>query len=98
VHAIFPREVLDRYPERDNEFVPDRLGNLTLLTRTDKEEIGDSPPSDYLSALAPKDRIAHLIPEDRALWSVDNYKAFCEQRERALASMLHALLAGLGLG
>jgi hypothetical protein len=98
VHAIFPREVLDRYPERDNEFVPDRLGNLTLLTRTDSEEIGSTPASEYLPQLAPKDRTAHLIPDEPGLWSVENYKAFCEQRERALASMLHALLAGLGVG
>ena len=99
VHHIFPRPVLDRYSERDNEYVPDRLGNLTLLTRSDNEELGETPPSEYLAnLLAPKERTAHLIPEDPALWHVEQYKTFCEQRERAMASMLHALLAGLGLG
>ena len=61
-------------------------------------DLGDTPASEYLPQLAPKDRSAHLIPDDPGLWSVENYKAFCEQRERALASMLHALLAGLGVG
>src|SRR5262252_10156162 len=37
VCCLFPRSILDRYSDRDNEFVPDRLGNLTLLTRSDSE-------------------------------------------------------------
>ena len=86
VHAIFPREVLDRYPERDNEFVPDRLGNLTLLTRTDSEEIGATPASEYLPQLAPKDRSAHLIPEEPGLWSGGE-----------LQGVLRAARAGAGL-
>jgi hypothetical protein len=98
VHYIFPREQIDRYPERDNEFVPDRLGNLTLITRTDNEELDDLQPSDYLAALAPKNRSAHLIPDDPGLWTIESYKSFCEQRERILAAMLRDLMIGLGLG
>jgi hypothetical protein len=98
VRYIFPRELIDRYPERDNEFVPDRLGNLTITTRTDNEELADLPPSDYLAALAPKHRQAHLIPDDPALWSIEAYKTFCEQRERILSAMMRDLLLGLGLG
>ena len=33
MHRIFPRRALDGYPERDNEYVPDRLGNLTVFKR-----------------------------------------------------------------
>ena len=98
VHQIFPRAVLDAYPERDNEYVPDRLGNLTLLTRSDNEQLGDTPPISTCADRRPSDRSAHLIPDDPGLWTVENYKEFCEQRERVLASMLHALLAGLGVG
>ncbi|MBV8128335.1 MAG: DUF262 domain-containing protein [Planctomycetaceae bacterium] len=44
VHHIFPRAILDLYGKRDNEFVPDRPGNLTILTRSDNEHLSDTPP------------------------------------------------------
>jgi len=97
VHYLFPRSVLDAYPERDNEFVPERLGNLTLLTRSDNEHLGETPADTYLWVVEARERGAHLIPEDSTLWSVENYKTFCEQRERVLASMLRDLLWGMGV-
>ncbi len=92
VHQIFPRASLDRYPDRDNDYVPDRLGNLTLLVRSDREHIGDTAPDVYLHIIEPADRAAHLIPQDTGLWSLTRYNEFCEQRERALAAMLRDLL------
>jgi hypothetical protein len=97
VHSLFPRSLLDRYPHRDNEFVPDRLGNLTLLTRTDNEHLGDTPPDTYLWVVEPRERSTHLIPEDGTLWTVEKYKEFCEGRERVMASMLRDLLWSLGV-
>ncbi len=97
VHHIFPRAVLDRYPQRDNEYVPDRLGNLTALTRSDNEHLSDSPPHSYLPQTEKADLAAHLIPEDPVFWQVERFRDFCEQRERLLASTIDALLRHLGL-
>ena len=97
VHQIFPRASLDRYPDRDNEYVPDRLGNLTLLVRSDTEHIGDTAPDVYLRIIEPVDRSAHLIPDDTSLWSLARYNTFCEQRERSLATMLRDLLFSYGV-
>jgi hypothetical protein len=97
VHPIFPRVSLDRYPERDNEYVPDRLGNLTLLVRSDNEHIGDTAPDVYLRIIEPADRSAHLIPPEAGLWSIGNYRAFCEARERGIAGMLRDLLYAYGV-
>ncbi|HXJ19048.1 MAG TPA: DUF262 domain-containing protein [Polyangia bacterium] len=97
VHQLFPRTSLDRYPERDNEYVPDRLGNLTLLVRTDHEHIGDTAPDVYLRIIEPLDRSAHIIPDDTGLWTLARYNAFCEQRERGLAAMLRDLLFSYGV-
>jgi hypothetical protein len=97
VHQIFPRAALDRFPDRDNEYVPERLGNLTLLTRSDKEHLGEIAPDLYLRIIEPRERSAHLIPDDDALWSVARYNEFCQQRERAIAAMLRDLLFGLGI-
>jgi hypothetical protein len=97
VHQIFPRAALDRFPDRDNEYVPERLGNLTLLTRSDKEHLGEIAPDLYLRIIEPRERSAHLIPDDDTLWSVARYHEFCQQRERAIAAMLRDLLYGLGI-
>ena len=97
VRTIFPRSVLDRYAERDNEYVPDRLGNITLVTRSDNEELGDVAPSQGLRLLDPRARASHLIPEDPALWTAAQYKVFCAERERMLAAMMRDLLATLGV-
>ena len=97
VHQIFPRAALDRFPDRDNEYVPERLGNLTLLTRSDKEHLGEIAPDLYLRIIEPRERSAHLIPDDDTLWSVARYHEFCQQRERAIAAMLRDLLYQLGI-
>ena len=89
--------MLDRFPDRDNEYVPDRLGNLTLLARSDNELMGDTAPDVYLRVIEPRERSSHLIPDDTGLWTVQRYNEFCEQRERALASMLRDLLFELGV-
>ena len=97
VHQIFPRAALDRFPDRDNEYVPDRVGNLTLLVRSDREHLGEIAPDIYLRIIEARDRSAHLIPEDDTLWNVARYNDFCQQRERSIASMLRDLLHGLGI-
>jgi hypothetical protein len=97
VRCLFPRAVLDRYGDRDNEFVPERLGNLTLLARSDNESLGEQAPAEYLPNVDPHELAAHRIPRDPALWGVEAFPQFCEERERALARMILDLLAGLGL-
>jgi hypothetical protein len=97
VHRIFPRGVIDRYPDRDNQFVPDRLGNLTLLARSDTEHLGEMAPDVYLRATEGGVRAGHLIPEDTELWMIPQFNSFCEQRERLMASMLRDLLFDLAV-
>ena len=96
-HQIFPRAVLDEFPGRNNEYVPNRLGNLTLLARSDEESLGEIAPDIYLRMIESRERTAHLIPDDDILWTVRAYAAFCEQRERSIASMLRSLLFELGV-
>jgi hypothetical protein len=97
VHHIFPRALLDRFSGRDNEYVPDRLGNLTILTRSDNEHLSDTPPAEYLQQVDSDTRKAHLIPEPPTGRTVDKYKEFCEAREKLLAATMHEVLVGLGL-
>ena len=95
--AVLGEALIDRFPDRDNEYVPDRVGNLTLLTRSDKEHLGEIAPDVYLRIIESRDRSAHLIPNDDTLWTLPRYNSFCEQRERDIASMLRDLLFDLGI-
>jgi len=97
VHCLFPRTLLDHYVERDNQHVPDRLGNLTLLTRSDNESLGETPPDVYLAEVERSELTNHLILHDPALWTVEGFRSFCEQREREMAIMIRDLLIKLGL-
>jgi len=94
-HHIFPRSVIDSYPDRDNEFVPDRLGNITLLTRSDNEHLGDIEPAKYLPTIEEDERKGHCIPDNPTLWNVEQYPEFCRQRETILANTVRDLLAQL---
>jgi hypothetical protein len=97
-HQIFPRAVLDEYPGRDAAYIPDRLGNLTLLARSDKESLGEIAPDIYLGMIDAQARSTHLIPSDHDLWTVSCFVPFCEERERHMTSMLRSLLFDLGIG
>jgi hypothetical protein len=96
-HQIFPRAVLDEYPGRDAAYIPDRLGNLTLVARSDEESLGEIAPEIYLRMIDAQAHSTHLIPEDHALWTVSAYVPFCEERERLMTSMLRSLLFDLGV-
>ena len=96
VHHIFPRAVLNAYPE-DNDFVPDRLGNLTLLFRSDNGSIGDDEPAVYLGKLPEEHLRAHAIPVDPSLWKVGKFQESCLERERMIARIISAMLTDLGV-
>jgi len=68
-----------------------------VLARSDEESLGEIAPDMYLRMIDARERTAHLIPEDDLLWAVRAYPAFCEQRERSIASMLRSLLFDLGV-
>lgn len=90
-HHIFPKEYLKRNIERlDVEDLEEEiklinnLGNITLIDKNRNSEIGDKPPSLYLSQMQNfvLTRIlkAHMIPEDRNLWNIEHYYDFLRER------------------
>lgn len=97
VHHIFPRALLNSYRDADNAYVPDRLGNLTILDRADNEHLQDTPPKVYLAEIPPEVLASHAIPNDPPLWDEQRYPDFCVAREKLLAAKVRTLLQGLGL-
>jgi hypothetical protein len=94
VHHIFPRAVLDAF-QGGNEYIPDQLGNLTFLTRSDNEHLSDDKPDEYLSLVDRETRVLHLIPDDKELWSVNRYPDFRRQREIMMARAIRGMLADM---
>ena len=77
--------------------MPDRLGNLTLLARSDKEHVGEIAPEVYFCVIEARERSSHLIPNDDGAVDGGRYNEFCEARERNIASMLRDLFGSLGI-
>lgn len=99
VHHIFSRALFagrGRAP-RDATRIPDRLGNLTILTASDNRSVGARAPDDYLATLSPEVLADHCIPTDPALWRLDKYPEFCAARECLLAARISGLLRELGV-
>jgi hypothetical protein len=96
-HHLFPRAHLDRAAPSNGAHVVDRLGNLTLLYKSDNASVNDSDPAKYLEDWDDKHLALHCIPSDRALWTVDRYEEFCLARETALAAVVAELLHDLGM-
>jgi len=88
-HHIFPKNVegLTLPPERKHSI----LNRALILDETNREQIQNRKPSDYLQDMESTDESIeerlrpHLIPEEgvEALWN-DDFEAFIEARERAV--------------
>lgn len=97
IHHIFPRAYLNKSSSEVKSYQADRLGNLTVVYRTDNEMMCDDPPNEALASAPNENLVHHFIPEDRRLWSIDRYEEFCEARERLLAHGIEELLRDLGI-
>jgi hypothetical protein len=97
VHHIFPRAYLNQNSSETKSFQADRLGNLTILFRSDNEHLSDDPPSSSLVDRSQEELKNHFIPLDHDLWLIDNYERFCQERETLLAAGIAALLRSLGI-
>ncbi len=97
-HHVFPKNVegLSLAPERKHSVL-----NLALIfDETNREQIRNREPSDYLSDMESADEPTegrlrpHLIPEEdvEALWN-DNFESFIEARERAVLREIKELLS-----
>ncbi len=73
-----------RKPERN------RLGNCMLLTRDENGPRGkrDKLPTEWFGDKTADYLHMHMIPDDKDLWEIENYEAFCEKREELIVERL----------
>lgn len=97
LHPIFSRAQLDQFAWRDSSNAPDRLGNLTLLFRSDAEALGSGLPSQVLPHQDLDTLVQHGIPVQGRPWELARYAEFCDARERSMARAIRDLLRGYGV-
>lgn len=96
VHHIFPRARL--YEASYARAEVNALANFCFLTKDTNLSISDCRPEDYfpkIEAAHPGALQSQWIPQDPALWRIENYRDFIEARKQLLADAANACLASL---
>ncbi len=96
VHHIFPKSLL--YKNGFDRSRVNAVANFCFLTKGTNLQISDRPPSEYFHKVEdghPGSLASQWIPMDEALWEIDNYPRFLEERQRLLAAAANELLDGL---
>ena len=82
---------LRKYREEVND-----IANITFLSQEKNVQIGNVSPWQYLDNETTKEiRKAHFIPEDKDLWTPDNFEKFLDQRRSMLAEAMNSLMRTL---
>ncbi|MEA3403084.1 MAG: DUF262 domain-containing protein [Armatimonadota bacterium] len=100
-HHIFPRSLLygdggydsanHLHSKKVNE-----IANRAFLTADSNVSLGDTPPSEYLPAIAeqyPGALEKQFVPTDPHLWRLDHYEEFLEARRQLIANAINQFMA-----
>jgi hypothetical protein len=96
VHHIFPKAQLYKLKHKRPEV--NALANFCFLTKDTNLNIRDRLPEKYfpeIEAKHPRALASQWIPEDPALWKIENFDAFLEARRELLAAETNKRLTEL---
>lgn len=96
IHHIFPRSQIQRYyqeyggiKDMDLETAYNHVANITIISETANESIGNKLPTVYFKELDdPEILKSHIIPLDEELWKTENYSQFLEERKKLILEKL----------
>lgn len=91
---IFATNLFNRIAQRWDESslqMKNKLGNLCLITASENMAKQDIDPGSWLESRDPSFLTKHLIPEDRSLWSLDQFPAFLKAREDLIRHRLKSV-------
>lgn len=96
VHHTFPKKVL--YDAGYSRGEVNAVANFVFLTQETNLQISKTPPAEYMPPIAsgmPGVLQSQWIPDDPALWQVDRYLDFLNERRNLLAASANSFLASL---
>ena len=92
-HHIFPKALLKGMyePSEINE-----LANMAFVAGGTNRRLGKSKPEEYLPKVIQEQGAgalaAHCVPQDPALWKIENFRSFLEYRRAALAAEINEFI------
>ena len=99
---IFPYSLLKKagygWENRVKYALAQEFTNRAILTKLANRTKSDSSAADYLRVVKrnfPNSLALQSIPEDEALWQIENYELFLEKRREMLAAELNAFLQNI---
>jgi hypothetical protein len=95
-HEIFPKQALNKAGYSRAEV--NQIANFAFLTPSSAMQFSGLDPARYLGSLDPAARRSQFIPEDPALWQVENYRDFLDARRQLLAAAANEFLDDLLAG
>jgi hypothetical protein len=96
LHHIFPKAVLaKRYSLKTDSLIVDQVANLAFISGKANGTVSSRPPSEYLPKLEEGRLRAQYVPLDPALWALEQFEEFAEQRRQLLADALNKLILSL---
>ena len=96
MHHIFPKSLLYKHDYKRSEV--NALANFCFLTKDTNLNISNRKPETYLAEVhenMPGALASQWIPQDPALWQLDRYLEFLEERRNLLARAANELLSEL---
>lgn len=91
LHHIFANSILKKSKFKDKK---EDISNKTFLTNKSNKTLSDSDPT-YLSEYNKELLEAHLIPDNKELWKLENYPQFLEERRKLISAKLNEFLSEL---
>ncbi len=99
IHHIFPRSQIQKYykeygsiGDMDLETAYNHVANITIISETANENIGNKLPYVYLSEIDSEILKSHMIPLDKELWKLENYPQFLEARKQLIMEKKNELI------
>lgn len=92
-HHIFPKSLLKNYDKKEVNEIANMafIGGKTNRQITNKEPI-DYFPEEVVAKRGEEGLTSHLIPLDKKLWEIPNYKDFLAFRRKAIADTINKFM------
>jgi hypothetical protein len=94
-HHLFPKALLNE--AKYDKAAINEIANMAFISGKTNRKLAATPADVYLAAILQKQGkealVAHCIPADPALWTIDAYPKFLEYRRAALAQAINDFIA-----
>lgn len=94
-HHIFPKAFLYKKYNSNNSIhkaMVNEIANIAFITQESNMEILDGDPAEYLPKIDPEQLRKQFVPTDPALYSLENFPAFLDERRKKLTEGVNNFL------